>query len=97
MWSMWKEMLMQAIDKHAPLKTKRAGKKGLHGLLIICAMKCIEEISLKRKQFWAVPLWLGININVSGTTQITKLRMLSVNISLTIWSPANQILKKPGN
>ena len=45
MWSMWKEMLMQAIDKHAPLKTKRAGKKSLHGLLIICAMKCIEEIS----------------------------------------------------
>ena len=27
MWSIWKEMLMQAIDKHAPLKTKRAGKK----------------------------------------------------------------------
>ena len=27
MWSMWKEMLMQAIDKHAPLKTKRAGNK----------------------------------------------------------------------
>ena len=45
MWSMWKEMLMQAIDKHAPLKTKWAGKKSLHGLLIICAMKCIEEIS----------------------------------------------------
>ena len=97
MWSMWKEMLMQAIDKHAPLKTKRVGKKSLHGLLIICAMKCIEEISQKRKQFWAVPLWLGININVPGTTQITKLRMLSVNILLTIWSPANQTLKKHGN
>ena len=27
MWSMWKDMLMQAIDKHAPLKTKRAGNK----------------------------------------------------------------------
>ena len=27
MWSMWKEMLMQAIDKHASLKTKRAGNK----------------------------------------------------------------------
>ena len=27
MWSMWKEMSMQAIDKHAPLKTKRAGNK----------------------------------------------------------------------
>ena len=27
MWSMWKDMLMQAIDKHAPLKTKRAGIK----------------------------------------------------------------------
>ena len=27
MWSMWKEMLMQAIDKHAALKTKRAGNK----------------------------------------------------------------------
>jgi len=27
MCSMWKEMLMQAIDKRAPLKTKRAGKK----------------------------------------------------------------------
>jgi len=26
-WSMRKEMLMQAIDKHAPLKTKRAGEK----------------------------------------------------------------------
>ena len=24
---MWKDMLMQAIDKHAPLKTKRAGNK----------------------------------------------------------------------
>ena len=31
MWTMWKEMLMQAIDKHAPLKSKRAGKKSLHG------------------------------------------------------------------
>ena len=27
MWSMFKDMLMQAIDKHAPLKTKRAGNK----------------------------------------------------------------------
>ena len=27
MWSMWKDMLMQAIDKHALLKTKRAGNK----------------------------------------------------------------------
>ena len=27
MWSMWKDMLMQAIDKHAPLKTKWAGNK----------------------------------------------------------------------
>ena len=45
-------------------------------------------------QFWAAPLWLGININVPETTQTTKLRMLSVNILLTIWSPANQILKK---
>ena len=27
MWSMWKDMLMQAIDKHAPVKTKRAGNK----------------------------------------------------------------------
>jgi len=41
MWSMGDEMLMQAIDKHAPLKTKRAGKKSL----IICTMKFIEEIS----------------------------------------------------
>ena len=27
MWPMWKDMLIQAIDKHAPLKTKRAGNK----------------------------------------------------------------------
>ena len=27
MWSMWKDMLVQAIDKHALLKTKRAGNK----------------------------------------------------------------------
>ena len=27
MWSMWKDMLMQAIDKHAPLKTQRVGNK----------------------------------------------------------------------
>ena len=27
MWSMWKEMLMQSIDKYAPLKFKRAGNK----------------------------------------------------------------------
>ena len=32
MWSMWKDMLMQSIDKHAPLKSKRVGnKKGLMG------------------------------------------------------------------
>ena len=29
-----------------------------------------------------------------GTTQTMKLRMLSVNILLTIWSPANQISPK---
>ena len=27
MWSMWKDMLMQSIDKHAPLKSKRVGNK----------------------------------------------------------------------
>ena len=27
MWSMWKEVLMQAIDKHAQLKSERASKK----------------------------------------------------------------------
>ena len=26
-WSMWKDMLMQSIDKHAPLKSKRVGNK----------------------------------------------------------------------
>ena len=27
MWSMWKDMLMQSIDKHTPLKSKRGGNK----------------------------------------------------------------------
>ena len=27
MWSMWKDLLMQSIDKHAPLKSKRFGNK----------------------------------------------------------------------
>ena len=27
MWSTWKDMLMQSIDKHAPLKSKRVGNK----------------------------------------------------------------------
>ena len=29
-WSMWKDLVMHSIDKHAPLKSKRVGnKKGL--------------------------------------------------------------------
>ena len=27
MWSMWKDLLMQSTDKHAPLKSKRVGNK----------------------------------------------------------------------
>ena len=27
MWSMWKDLLIQSIDKHAPLKSKRVGNK----------------------------------------------------------------------
>ena len=27
MWSMWKDLLMQSIDKHAPLKSKRVGNE----------------------------------------------------------------------
>ena len=27
MWSMWKDMPLQSIDKHAPLKSKRVGNK----------------------------------------------------------------------
>lgn len=27
MWLMWKDMLIQSIDKHAPLKSKRTGNR----------------------------------------------------------------------
>ena len=97
MWSMWKDMLMQAIDKYAPQKTKRAGNKKSPWITDHLRREMHRREFLKKKAILAAPLWLGININVPGTIQTTKLRMLSVNILLTIWGPANQILKKPGN
>ena len=33
MWAKWKNMLINSIDKHAPLRLKRVGKRNLHGSL----------------------------------------------------------------
>ena len=45
MWSMWKHMLMQSIDKHAHSNLSGLATKRPSGQLTMCAVKCTREIS----------------------------------------------------
>ena len=64
MWLLWRGVLMESIDKHAPQKSKCVGNKtGPHGLLTNCAMKRTKGGFLKKK----APMDgnpHGMNINV---------------------------------
>ena len=71
MWQEWKQMFVSCMDKHAPRKLKRISKKrGLRGLLEGYCIKCIEEIELKRKQFFRTIMTCGSNLNLLETKQI---------------------------
>ena len=85
MWSMWKDMLMQSIDKYAPLRSKRVGNKKALWITdhLRREMHSQERFLKKRKPCWTVNSQHGPNTNDPGTRQIAKLGKPNVNTSLT--------------
>ena len=49
MWEIWKKLLMEIIDKHAPLKSKRASKKNSPWITYELSRKIHKRNYLKRK------------------------------------------------
>ena len=66
MWSMWKDLLMKSIDKHAPLKSKRVSNK--KALWITQRLRCeMHKRDFFKKPCWTVNSQLGINTNEPGS------------------------------
>ena len=81
MWLLWKGMLMAAIDKHAPLKSKRIGNKKSPWITSQLRHEMHKRDFLKKKAAMNGNPLTWDEYKWPGTTQITKLRRSSENIS----------------
>ena len=83
MWSMWKDVLMQSIDKHAPLKSKRVGNKKAIWITDNMRREMNKRDFLKRKLCWTVNSQHGLHTDDPGPRQIVKFRKPNVSTLLT--------------
>ena len=72
MWATWKSMLMDTIDKHAPCRSRRIGKKRSSWITNDLKRQMFKRDYLKKKLSLQRILKLGTNIDSLVITLITK-------------------------
>ena len=84
MWSMWKDMLIQSIDKHAPLKSKRVGTKTALWITDnLCREMHKRDFFKKKAMLDRINSQHGLNTDDPGTRQIANSRKPNVNTLFT--------------